>query len=667
MDNLSKCRDVNKIIHIENYSQNILPLLNDILFDLIYIDGSHLPETVHFDVSNCWKLLKTGGIMWIDNYYWGIPQYDLIPRVFVDNFLNTVKDKYEVIHESWSFGIRRVETVQPIDLNTALVINLDSRPDRWIGIQQRFNGSVLKLRRLQAISKNNIINTGVMACTCSHQLAVRMAKNAGLKRIIVLEDDATIEGNIDEFNFRLTEILSWLDSNPNDWDMFYGGVMKPYGVRSGKNLNLDLGFLQVRSYCAHFMVYNQSVYDLILDYDPRIDTIDGLFFSNYDNLKLVTVYPMLSRQVISKSNIDDIIKNLYFSFDMSDQLNSVFLQICKNPKDIKLNFEFPEFFCLQFSSPNLCDFDGKNKGIFLSYLGNYIQYHHQNSYVWGDKRISDRTGPNFILTYVLSLSSAVKKSSETNAKIILLLLDQDEVEILLKTDYKPDFIWTFDEDIVENLTDFNVQLQPTELFEYFSKLINCNKLENITKVCDKYSLDSNIVLNNEISNGLVINNDGDFQRWLKINDRLKPSGLSLTRISKINTNDEGYYVNEGNYSYLLSYLKVIEIARKNKLPWALVISDDVGDLNFNFDQLALIINYLNTHIDDWDIFEGYTDESSVENQGGVFMIKRLTMKFTFFNSKIYDSMLNFDTSIDINENSYFCNYRIITSGRSICS
>lgn len=40
-------------------------------FDFIYIDGSHTPADVEHDMTECWKLLVPGGIMWMDDYLGG--------------------------------------------------------------------------------------------------------------------------------------------------------------------------------------------------------------------------------------------------------------------------------------------------------------------------------------------------------------------------------------------------------------------------------------------------------------------------------------------------------------------------------------------------------------------------------------------------------------------
>lgn len=60
-------------------------------FDLVYIDGSHMPEAVLMDMMLAFRLLNTGGVMVVDDYLWrpDPKQYgDLMdtPRLAVDAF-----------------------------------------------------------------------------------------------------------------------------------------------------------------------------------------------------------------------------------------------------------------------------------------------------------------------------------------------------------------------------------------------------------------------------------------------------------------------------------------------------------------------------------------------------------------------------------------------------
>ena len=52
-----------KINHFRGISSDVLPYLAPDSFDIVYLDGSHYLEDVHFDIAQADTLLKDGGIM----------------------------------------------------------------------------------------------------------------------------------------------------------------------------------------------------------------------------------------------------------------------------------------------------------------------------------------------------------------------------------------------------------------------------------------------------------------------------------------------------------------------------------------------------------------------------------------------------------------------------
>ena len=394
--NIVQCKNFSKIKHIRLLTKEVLPTLTE-RFDLIYIDGSHLVEDVFHDIFHSWTLLKDGGLLWIDNYSWINPSGLAGPKVAVDRFLTNISGKYIMVHSAWALGLVKEQVV--IDLNTALVINLNHRPDRWEKIKKKFQGVNLNLYRMQAITKGIELKDGLNACGASHQKAIQIAKHLNLKRITVLEDDATIELPVEQFNKKLNEIMEWLDNHEDEWDIFFGGMMSPFKINEVKNNNLNLVY--VKSYVTHFMIYNRKVYDRILSFDCRSGTIDGYYYNN-NNYKLITITPMISRQDIDKSDIWDGVQRLSYNFDQADRLNANFIKITKGdyqiPDDFKNLIDNLFFGCdLQVTS---YDVGNGGRGLFLEFLALYIQYIKPNMWVWSDKRIYDTTSPKFMLTHV---------------------------------------------------------------------------------------------------------------------------------------------------------------------------------------------------------------------------------------------------------------------------
>jgi len=73
------------------------------LFDLIYIDGSHLPADIILDMTECYKLLKPGGIMWMDDYHFG---KDGSVKHAMDSVLSSLTG-YRIIHKDYQIAIQK--------------------------------------------------------------------------------------------------------------------------------------------------------------------------------------------------------------------------------------------------------------------------------------------------------------------------------------------------------------------------------------------------------------------------------------------------------------------------------------------------------------------------------------------------------------------------------
>jgi predicted O-methyltransferase YrrM len=69
INNIALSKNKEKIKVHKKYSNEFFSQIeNNKLYDIIYIDGSHIPEDVKFDMDNSFKVLKKGGMMWMDDY-----------------------------------------------------------------------------------------------------------------------------------------------------------------------------------------------------------------------------------------------------------------------------------------------------------------------------------------------------------------------------------------------------------------------------------------------------------------------------------------------------------------------------------------------------------------------------------------------------------------------
>jgi len=67
-------------------------------FDLIYIDGSHHCDDVVIDAIKGFELLKVGGIMIFDDYFWRFYKRDMDnPAGAINSFLNLKKGSYKIV------------------------------------------------------------------------------------------------------------------------------------------------------------------------------------------------------------------------------------------------------------------------------------------------------------------------------------------------------------------------------------------------------------------------------------------------------------------------------------------------------------------------------------------------------------------------------------------
>lgn len=72
---------------------------DDAAFDFIYIDGSHIAKDVLTDACMCWPMLKHGGVMVFDDYFWGHPR-DILhrPKIAIDAFMNIFAEEVQPVY-----------------------------------------------------------------------------------------------------------------------------------------------------------------------------------------------------------------------------------------------------------------------------------------------------------------------------------------------------------------------------------------------------------------------------------------------------------------------------------------------------------------------------------------------------------------------------------------
>jgi hypothetical protein len=173
-------------------------------------------------------------------------------------------------------------------IDGVLVVNLDSRPDRWQDVQATTAGFIPadKLHRLPATLGAALPGFGVQpwfrgrkrdktwagraGCALSHRAAIAHARQQGWRAVLILEDDIELEP-------ALADVLAGLPKALQNagWDVCYLGFTDPVSpYRTLAELPAGHGLCAV-SGCSttHAYLLRDSVYDLLLEKLPTANTI----------------------------------------------------------------------------------------------------------------------------------------------------------------------------------------------------------------------------------------------------------------------------------------------------------------------------------------------------------------------------------------------------------
>ena len=78
-------------------------------FDFIYVDGDHTGEAAMTDACMAWGLLRKGGIMLFDDYFWDhVPDILDRPKAAIDAFMNTFTRRFKVTGVGYQIAIQKL-------------------------------------------------------------------------------------------------------------------------------------------------------------------------------------------------------------------------------------------------------------------------------------------------------------------------------------------------------------------------------------------------------------------------------------------------------------------------------------------------------------------------------------------------------------------------------
>jgi GR25 family glycosyltransferase involved in LPS biosynthesis len=174
-----------------------------------------------------------------------------------------------------------------------LIINLKSRTDRK---EQVIN----EVKKLNFIKDYEIVD-GIenknpkIGCTLSHQLCIKMAKDWKLPYILILEDDAIFENDINEVFLK-----SWDSLQQYDWKVFYLGAHLRH-----PSLKINDNLIEVKyPLTTHAYIIHESFYDTILQGSINVIIDRQLAALSYEN-KMYMCSPMVAFQRQSYSNLQN--------------------------------------------------------------------------------------------------------------------------------------------------------------------------------------------------------------------------------------------------------------------------------------------------------------------------------------------------------------------------
>lgn len=106
--NIANSKHADKISVHKMLSQEFFKT-NTKRFNMIYVDGSHVPEDILFDMEESFKVLEEDGIMWMDDYLGGDDKEKIIKKT-MDSFVEKHKSELQVIYSAYQLAIRKNPT-----------------------------------------------------------------------------------------------------------------------------------------------------------------------------------------------------------------------------------------------------------------------------------------------------------------------------------------------------------------------------------------------------------------------------------------------------------------------------------------------------------------------------------------------------------------------------
>lgn len=193
-------------------------------------------------------------------------------------------------------------------MEEAYVINLKSSNERWIQIQKSFEGTGIRLQRVEPVKPRKLLNElsksdiGQQSLFLTFLKLVKMAKEKGLPEILILEDDCK---PVPKFLELWPNVKEWLFSNLGKWDIYSGGsryIDNPKLIGSSPLVKF---YKPEKMFSAHFIYIHSAAYDSFINLYETKYKEDKILHGDIINneLKFIISYPFLAYQANGKSTL----------------------------------------------------------------------------------------------------------------------------------------------------------------------------------------------------------------------------------------------------------------------------------------------------------------------------------------------------------------------------
>ena len=204
-------------------------------------------------------------------------------------------------------------------MNSAIVINLDSRREQFEEVRRSFNPYSISCERFSAIEHEE----GFVGCALSHLKIIEEAKKNHWPWVMVLEDDCVAREAMKDW----PEISRFLMQQKDRWDVFIGGTTYLQPIKCEQDFHRSqprrIDLVECRDvHATHFIIYNKSSYECLLAWHdlPQLpeqrDPID--VFIQKCSLRTWVPSPFIAWQKVHYSAIQKKVVNYDAAFQEAE-------------------------------------------------------------------------------------------------------------------------------------------------------------------------------------------------------------------------------------------------------------------------------------------------------------------------------------------------------------